>query len=169
MFNKCTVDNQPSNFILQRFILHFCQVQPEYFHQLYLTFSVEFIHQLHNQVFKLSDHIATHFLLPLEYLNKTIKILVKTNRKTPLLIDLPVLTIPLVNQFVNRIHVDLLDELLFDTLSAVVVFFGESCNWNMCVICIVDIEIFLALVGEDGIELEEILPAGRIRTEFPQI
>ena len=93
----------------------------------------------------------------------------KTNRKTPLLIDLPVLTIPLVNQFVNRIHVDLLDKLLFDTLSAVVVFLGESCNRNMCVICIVDIEIFLALVGEDGIELEEILPARRIRTEFPQI
>ena len=169
MLYKCTVDYQPTYFVLQWVLLHFCQVQPEYLHQFYLTFCIEFFYQFHNQVLKLPDHIAPYFLLSLESLNKTIKILMKTNRKTPLLIDLSVLTIPLSDQLVNRIHVNLLDKFLFDTLSTVVVVLGESCNRNMLVVCIVDIEIFLPLVWEYGVELKEILTTGRIRTEFPHI
>ena len=97
MLYKCTVDHQSSNFVFQRFLLHVCEVQPEYLHQLYLTFRVEFFHQFHDQILELSNHIAPHFLLPLEYLNKIIKIFVKTNRKTILLIDFPVLAVPLAD------------------------------------------------------------------------
>lgn len=59
----------------------------------------------------------------------------------------------------------LLSQLLFELLVTKLVIVSQEVEVDVLVICVVDVEIFLALVGKCWVQLEEVLTAGRDRAE----
>ncbi len=88
-----------------------------------------------------------------------------SNRKTGLLINFIIPLFGVSSLLPDLAQINIISKFFFDFDIASLVVDGELAWKDMIIVDIVDIEIFLSVVGEDGVELEEVLLAGWSRTK----
>lgn len=85
--------------------------------------------------------------------------------KTSLLINLIISFLSIVALTLDLAKIDVISEFFFDFGISSLVLYGKLPWKDVIILGIVDVEIFLPLVWEDGVQLKEILPARRRRTK----
>lgn len=82
-----------------------------------------------------------------------------TKREACLLIELVVSSLVIIGPFSNRSQEDLFREFLLKLLVASLIVDCQLSSLDVLILDVVDIEVLLALIGVDRVQLEEVLPA----------
>lgn len=105
-------------------------------------------------------------MLSLKDLDEGVEILMDADGEASLLVDLLLVRLELV-PVSDCLEVDVVGEFLLELHVPLLVFDGQGAGWDMSVVDVIDVEIFLACVGVDRVQLEKVLPSRRSSKPLP--
>lgn len=123
--NKRIIDQQTPESILHILLLQLGQVEPKDLDEFNLGLDLKFPHECHGQILKLPNHIISDLLLPLEDLNKAIKILMQAQWKSSFLIKFIVSFLLIIIPLKDWLEVDIILDLLLEPRVALLIIDGQ--------------------------------------------
>jgi len=104
----------------------------------------------------------------LEVFQKGVELFVNSNRKTSFFINLKTFFGDILSFLSDFAKIDFVPEFLLDFGIPCFVIYCKLVRMYMIILGVVDVEIFLAMLREDRVELEEVLPAWGGRAKLSQ-